>query len=543
MTHVGEPVTRKISLIHLSGPRRGHTDMLTSLPAAIGSDPGSAVVVPGLAPTHAQLRERDHEVFLEDAGSAEGTLLLGEHVREGVLRNGDIIELGPLGPKLRYRCEGEERVGLLKAIAWSRPEGAPQSLADTTALVHAVVHETAIRTSWLFRVFVALALLAGAGAVVHSQWQARKLRQEVKRLRDAMILANEEQRGFLERIEDERRRVDEEKRSLEERIAEARARGDELNQKLREAQVAEAQSVRADLAATRDRLVSLEEERAAGERIIREFGAGVALIQGSYGFFDAEGRGLRLSLDDSGEPRRKDDGSLVLAVDGNGALYTSDYFGTGFLVDSKGLLLTNRHVAEPWWNDSTAERLQKEGFKPRFVVFRGFFPREAEPFELKTERVSDSVDLALTRLELKKRKVPVLALDTSGKGAVAGQPVVVLGYPAGLEALLAKADASLVKQILTDSGMNSERVTEALGKKGLIRPSSTQGHIGDVTGTDIVFDAPTTQGGSGGPVLNKSGKVIAVEYAVLTRFEGSSFGVPIAYALELLKPPPKKAGD
>jgi hypothetical protein len=389
---------------------------------------------------------------------------------------------------------------------------------------------------------VALVLLLGAGALVYSQWQARKLRQEVRRLREAMVTANEEQRQFLGRIEEERRRGDEERRRLEGQITEARTREDELNQKLREAQSAEAQLVRADLAATRERLLTLEAERAAGERIIRDYGGGVALIQGSYGFYDNDGRGLRLSLDESGEPRRKDDGSLVLLADGSGALYTSDYFGTGFLVDRAGLLLTNRHVAEPWWNDSTAERLLKEGFKPRFVVFRGFFPRETEPFELKTERVSESVDLAVVRLELKKRSVPVLSLDTTGKGAVAGQPVVVLGYPAGLEALLAKADSSLVRQILTDSGMNSERVTEALGKKGLIRPSSTQGHIGDVTLTDIVFDAPTTQGGSGGPVLNKSGKVIAVEYAVLTRFEGSSFGVPIVYALELLKPPPKKAG-
>jgi S1-C subfamily serine protease len=153
------------------------------------------------------------------------------------------------------------------------------------------------------------------------------------------------------------------------------------------------------------------------------------------------------------------------------------------------------------------------------------------------------VDLAVLRLDLKRRRIPVLALDTTGAGAVAGQPVVVLGYPAGLEALLAKADASLVRQILTDSGTSAARVTEALGRKGLVRPSTTQGHIGDVTRTDIVFDAPTTQGGSGGPVLNKNGKVIAVEYAVLTRFEGSSFGVPISYALELLKATRKGASD
>ena len=46
-----------------------------------------------------------------------------------------------------------------------------------------------------------------------------------------------------------------------------------------------------------------------------------------------------------------------------------------------------------------------------------------------------------------------------------------------------------------------------------------------------MFDAPSAQGGSGGPVFNKHGQVIAVEYAVLQKFGGNSFGIPIAYAL------------
>jgi S1-C subfamily serine protease len=146
------------------------------------------------------------------------------------------------------------------------------------------------------------------------------------------------------------------------------------------------------------------------------------------------------------------------------------------------------------------------------------------------------VDLALMKVDLRGRKIPVLPLDRSPTGSVAGQPVVVVGYPAGLEAILAKAENGVVKQILESHGTNSERVTEALSLRGLIRPSTTQGHIGDITRSDIVFDAPTTQGGSGGPIFNKNGQVIAVEYAVLPKFGGNSFGVPVAYALDLLAP-------
>jgi len=64
-----------------------------------------------------------------------------------------------------------------------------------------------------------------------------------------------------------------------------------------------------------------------------------------------------------------------------------------------------------------------------------------------------------------------------------------------------------------------------------------------VTSSDIVFDALTTQGGSGGPVFNKTGQVIAVEYAVLSKFGGNSFGVPVSYAFELLRPVSPKPGN
>jgi S1-C subfamily serine protease len=174
------------------------------------------------------------------------------------------------------------------------------------------------------------------------------------------------------------------------------------------------------------------------------------------------------------------------------------------------------------------------------LSFRAFFPHEAEPLPLSLERLSETADLALLRVSLGKRSIPVLPIDPSRRAAVPGRPVILVGYPTGLEAILAKADANVVQQILQTAGTSPERVTEALSRKGLVRPSTTQGHIGDVTKTDIVFDAPTTEGGSGGPVFSKEGVVIAVEYAVLSRFGGNAFGVPMWYAAELLKPPQNK---
>jgi serine protease Do len=299
-------------------------------------------------------------------------------------------------------------------------------------------------------------------------------------------------------------------------------------------------SLRDELHDTRTRIQTLEVERAAGENIIRQYGGGVALLQGSYAFYDGSNQPLRVALDAKGRTARDDTGEAILEVEAEGPVHSVEFYGTGFLVDRRGRMLTNRHLAEPWWNDDDAQALEKRGFKPRMLYARAFFPGQEDAFPVQVEKRGEEVDLAVLKVDLGGRRIPVLPLERAKDWTVAGQPVVVVGYPAGLEAILAKSDSSVVRSILEQHGSNAERITDALGERGLIRPSTTQGHIGDVTRTDIVFDAPTTQGGSGGPVFNKRGQVVAVEYAVLQKFGGNSFGVPIDYALKLLAAPPSR---
>jgi S1-C subfamily serine protease len=69
-----------------------------------------------------------------------------------------------------------------------------------------------------------------------------------------------------------------------------------------------------------------------------------------------------------------------------------------------------------------------------------------------------------------------------------------------------------------------------LGRRNLIRPVITQGHVGDVLPDKIIYDAQTTLGGSGGPLFNRKGKVIGINYAVVRDFGGSNFGIPARYA-------------
>jgi S1-C subfamily serine protease len=133
--------------------------------------------------------------------------------------------------------------------------------------------------------------------------------------------------------------------------------------------------------------------------------------------------------------------------------------------------------------------------------------------------------------------LPLLPVGPGTPPPAAGQPIVLLGYPTGLDALLARLDDEVLKGILDASGGEPQRVTAELARVGRIRPLATQGHLSDILPTRLVYDAQTTLGGSGGPVLNASGRVIGVNAAILTDFSGASFGVPIRFAADLLPAP------
>ncbi len=504
-----------IRLVPLAGMPGTGPVALPRLPASIGSSDDSDVVVADAAPRHVVLFERDGEVVLVDSGSAAGTLVSGRRVQEeAILRAGDVIRLGEDGPELRFERELD------------RPIAAPALPPVSPTMMLRVLGQT--RRS--LRQALAAVVIAAAALLGWSHLQNRTLQQEMAGLRDAMRRADVEREGLEQRVEEERAHTEGARAALERRREDDLAREGALRTRIAEGDAGEVAALKAELGATRDRIATLETERAVGERIIRAYGNGVCLIQGSYGFSDAAGRPLRYA-----DAAEDEESAGAPAADGKGAPYTVEYYGTGFLVERGGLVLTNRHVAEPWWNDAAAQAFQAQGFQPRFVRLRAFFPHQGEAFAMTAERVSDAADLALMRVALEGRRIPVLPLETERARAVPGQPVVVVGYPTGLEAILAKAESGVVKAILESHGTDSDRVTDALSLKGLIRPSTTQGHIGDITATDIVFDAPSAQGGSGGPVFNKHGQVIAVEYAVLPKFGGNSFGVPISYALELLR--------
>jgi S1-C subfamily serine protease len=151
------------------------------------------------------------------------------------------------------------------------------------------------------------------------------------------------------------------------------------------------------------------------------------------------------------------------------------------------------------------------------------------------DKISSSADVAVLKLEAPTPpNVALLDLDERSEASVSGEPVVLIGYPTGIEGILARAGSDVAQKI-ADGTQNVNQMMSQLAAQKLIRPTTTQGHIGDVLQDKIVYDAATTSGGSGGPLFNRDGKVIGVNFAILKGFGGSNLAVPARYAKELLR--------
>jgi len=198
--------------------------------------------------------------------------------------------------------------------------------------------------------------------------------------------------------------------------------------------------------------------------------------------------------------------------------------GTGFVV-SDGLLATNRHVAEPWYEDPQSTLLIRNGATPRLEKLLAFFPGLPTPVNITPAVVSAQGDLAVLHIEdiqavHQLRPIP-LAADTPTPGEL----VAVVGYPMGVLGMVAKSPPAVYDRLAyrrDDQGAANE-----LAALSLIRPSSTCGHLGDLVGDKLIYDAPTAHGGSGGPVFNSRGEVIGVNAAYIDGFSGGTLGVSV----------------
>jgi S1-C subfamily serine protease len=241
-------------------------------------------------------------------------------------------------------------------------------------------------------------------------------------------------------------------------------------------------------------------------------------------------------MTDSGGPTVDEHNNPLVSLNGYGPEVHVDAFGTGFLASAGGQILTNHHVAEPWWENDDLKELLSQGLDPVITEMRAYFPGVSHGITIDTERISSAADVAIVRGDVAGLSIKTVALADGQGAAVSGAPVVLLGYPTAVDAILARAGAETIKSIANASKGDPSQVMEELARRHLIRPITTQGHIGDVLTDRIVYDAQTTSGGSGGPLFNDQGKVIGINFAILRHFGGSNFAIPIDYGKSLLTP-------
>jgi DNA-binding response OmpR family regulator/S1-C subfamily serine protease len=318
---------------------------------------------------------------------------------------------------------------------------------------------------------------------------------------------------------------------------ELKKQADELKSKIAGASSDQVTSLQKQLEDTNARLKRVEKEGPAAVGMISVDVQSVCLLHVAVAFRHSSGKRLRYAgINNKGEPIQDSEGNPILTLEGTGPEVKFDIFGTAFLAGANGRVVTNRHVAEPWWKNDELKDITSQGFQPEISSIRAYFPGDMHAFHAEIQGISKETDLATMRVDMQGLKRTVLALDSGKAAAATGEPILVMGYATGLAAILARTDEDTAQQILTRGGNDVSHVLEELARRNLIRPLITQGHIGDVLPDKIVFDAQTTSGGSGGPLFNQQGKVIGVTVAVLRGFGGSNFGIPIRFSQPLLSP-------
>ena len=155
--------------------------------------------------------------------------------------------------------------------------------------------------------------------------------------------------------------------------------------------------------------------------------------------------------------------------------------GSGFIIDSSGIILTNAHVVN---KADKVTVLLKDG----------------RSFEGKVQGADEVTDLAVVKID--GRDLPVAPLGDSGQVSV-GDWAIAVGNPLGLDN------------------------TVTLGIISTLQRSSTQVGIPDKRLDFIQTDAAINPGNSGGPLLNQQGDVIGINTAIRPDAMGIGFAIPI----------------
>lgn len=171
--------------------------------------------------------------------------------------------------------------------------------------------------------------------------------------------------------------------------------------------------------------------------------------------------------------------------------------GSGFVIDAKGLIVTNFHLIAGGERGRGAAQKATEG-QPKLADRVWVTLNDGRQFQASVKGYDEATDIALLQIVPTGAALPVAELGDSDAIRV-GEWVIAVGNPLGL-------DHTVTLGILSAKGR-----------------TDFGGQFDDYLQTDAAINP----GNSGGPLVNAQGKVIGINTLVLERTQGLSFSIPI----------------
>jgi len=171
-----------------------------------------------------------------------------------------------------------------------------------------------------------------------------------------------------------------------------------------------------------------------------------------------------------------------------GMIDQNEGIGSGFVIDSKGTIITNQHVV----SDESAS-------------YSVLFPGEEEPTPVTNIYRDRTNDIAIVKVD--RNDLKALSFGDSDE-LKRGNLVIAIGSPYG--------DLTGTATIGYVTGLNRD-------------VTAGDNYFGDLTKYEDVIqtDAAINPGNSGGPLLNSKGEVIGINFATTSGADNISFAIPV----------------
>lgn len=528
----------KFMLHHLTGSLRGQTQYFDAESIRFGTGTEcdvrfNPVTDRQVTPSHAELALHDHVPNLRDLTGQHALFINNRQTGQAALHDGDLVQLGEHGPLLRFRVLSDGADGSKPwryIVEDSRDIVVRTPHRPYTSLLYLGRHVASdiarygsptTRTVAALLVLLPMLLIGILSVSWYYEYQAAKVSQQT-----VAELVSQVETGRLGRAELEARVAQE-----RDEIMNLQQAQDELKDSLKAAleNREAARQSQEEVRLIQKQLKMLESEQRFAEDVIQRFQGGVGLLQGGYGIVEkGTGRPLRYQgYNQEGLPLLDEYGIPLLTLEGETPAVMIFFSGTGLLIDEKGTVLTNRHLVRMWEVYEPVKALLEKGFEPSVEFLRIFFPGAIGFYELKEVSIAEQNDFAILQTTRPPKGQTPLRLAPANQQIRIGEPVIIMSYPGTFDSILSRLSRTVSEQIVNQAGGDPVALPEILAREGLIRPLVTHGHVSDVSQDVVTFEARSSQGSSGGAVLDREGLVIAVNHSSLRSVGGINLGVPI----------------